>query len=484
MSNLDDMRPMIIGGEAVPAISGEVIETTDPATGEVVGRFPRGRAEDVEAAVAAAEAAFPAWSALPPWERGAALQALARLVDEHAEELALLDVTENGSPIREMRKDAGAAIGSLQYFAGIALQLRGETIPSESGRLTYTTRQPYGVVGRIIPFNHPFMFAASKIAAPLVAGNTVVIKPSEHTSLSAIRLGELALDVLPPGVLNVVTGYGAEAGDALVVHPRVRRIAFTGAAPTGRLIQQRAASASVKSVSLELGGKNPMLVFPDADLALAAEGAVRGMNFTWQGQSCGSTSRLLVHDSIYDEFVAEIVRQVEALHQGLPSDEATQTGAIVNRQQYDKVLGYIEIARGEGARLVAGGAPPSGPGLENGLFIRPTVFADVAPDSRLAQEEIFGPVMAAIRFRDYDEALRIANGVEYGLTASIFTRDLILANRFARDVHAGFVWVNDSSRHFPGVPFGGVKDSGVGREEDIEEMYSYTETKTVNVRFE
>ena len=474
---------MYIGGEHRLARSGASLEATNPATGEVIGRFPRGDAQDVDDAVAAAREAFGGWRATPAIERAGMVRRLADLIEEHAEELAMLDVTENGSPIREMRADAYTAANALRYFAGLALELRGETIPSDFDRLDYTLPQPFGVVGRIIPFNHPFMFAGSKSAAPLIAGNTIVLKPSEHTSLSTIRLAELAHGILPPGVFNVVTGLGDEAGDPLVVHPDVRRIAFTGSADIGRSIWQRSVTHVVKSVTLELGGKNPIVVLDDADLDLAIDGALRGMNFTWQGQSCGSTSRLLVQRELREDFVARLAERMEALRSGLPEDENTDTGAIVHRRQYEKVLSYLDLGREEGARVVVGGAPVDDPALERGMFLRPTLFEGVKPDSRLAQEEIFGPVLAVIPFDTYDEAVEIANGVQLGLTASIFTRDLATAHRFARDAEAGYVWVNDSSRHFPGAPYGGFKDSGVGREESFEELVSYTQTKNVNIRF-
>jgi acyl-CoA reductase-like NAD-dependent aldehyde dehydrogenase len=483
VSGTTDTVPVLIGGERRTAASGETIESVNPATGDAIASFPRCGPEDVDAAVRAAHAAFPAWRATPALERAAVVRRIADVVDEHAEELSALDVADNGSPVREMRKDAGMASSQLRYFAGLALELRGATIPGEFDRLDYTLREPYGVVGRIIPFNHPLMFAAGKIAAPLVAGNTVVLKPSEHTSLSALRLAELVSGVVPPGVLNVITGYGEEAGDALVAHPLARRLAFIGSVEIGRGIQRRAADGGVKTVTLELGGKNPIVVFPDADLDAAVEGVVGGMNFTWQGQSCGSTSRLLVHEDLHDEFVDGLSTRVEGLRSGMPDDEETDTGAIVHRRQLEKVLGYLELGRSEGARPVAGGGPPDDPALAGGMFVRPTVFDGVRPDMRLAREEIFGPVLAVLRCRDYDQALEIANGVSYGLTASVFTRDLGTAHRFARDVQAGYVWVNDSSRHFPGVPFGGVKDSGVGREEDADELYSYSQPKNVNVRF-
>lgn len=479
----EEMRGMLIGGQRAAAASGGVLESVNPATGEVIGRFPRGGAEDVDAAVLAARDAFLEWSAASPTDRATCVVRLADLVVEHAEELARIDVADNGSPIREMRNDAHLAAAQMRYFAGLALQLRGDTIPTGFDRVNYTLQEPYGVVGRIIPFNHPLMFAAEKIAAPLIAGNTVVLKPSEHTSLSALRLADLIGAAFPPGVVNIVTGLGAEAGDALAVHPDVRRLAFIGSVEVGRQIQRRAAEHVVKTVTLELGGKNPMAVFPDAELDTAVDGAVRGMNFTWQGQSCGSTSRLLVHESLHGEFVARLAERLSLLSCGPPDDETTDTGAIVNRRQYDKVLGYLDVGRSEGAQVIVGGGPPEQAPVPRGMFILPTLFDNVDPDGRLAQEEIFGPVLAVMPFADYDEAIRMANSVSYGLTASVFTRDLATAHRFARDVQAGYVWVNDASRHFAGAPYGGVKNSGVGREEGIEELCSYAQPKNVNVRF-
>ncbi len=474
---------LLVGGELRDARSGETIEVTNPATGEAIGTFPRAGAQDVDDAVRAAAAAFERWRHTGPLERARRVLALADLIERDAEELAMLDVTENGSPIREMRNDANIALAALRYFAGLALQLRGETIPGDAGRLDYTLMAPFGVVGRIVPFNHPMMFAAAKSVAPLIAGNTVVIKPSEHTSTSALALAALANEVFPPGVFNVVTGFGDEAGDALVTHPGVRRVAFTGSAEIGRRIQARAATHVVKTVTLELGGKNPIVVCADADVEAAVDGALRGMAFTWQGQSCGSTSRLLVHRSLHEELVAALGERMGALRSGPPADEATETGAIVHRRQYEKVLSYLALGRAEGFPVVVGGGPPDDPALAAGMFVRPTLFDHVRPDSRLAQEEIFGPVLAAMPFDTYEEALAIANGVSLGLTASIYTRDLATAHRFARDVEAGYVWVNDTQRHVPGTDYGGFKDSGVGREEGVAELASYAQIKNVNVHF-
>ncbi|WP_284981554.1 aldehyde dehydrogenase family protein [Arthrobacter sp. efr-133-TYG-118] len=476
--------PMWIGGREAMASDGSTVDAVNPATGELTARFPAATAADVDAAVLAGKRASAQWKKSTPEERSAVLTRLAAVIEEHAEELADLDVADNGSPIREMRRDACMAVDSLRYYAGLTLQLRGETIPSSFDRINFTLLQPYGVVARIIPFNHPFMFAASKIAAPLAAGNAVIVKPSEHTSRSALRLGELAQGIIPEGLLSILTGYGHTTGDAIVRHPDIRRLAFIGSADTGRAIQATAASVAVKNVTLELGGKNPLVVFPDADIDKAVLAAQRGMNFTWQGQSCGSTSRLIVHRDIYANFIDTLAENIEGMKSGSPTDESTQTGSIVNAVQYDKVRSYIAIGHDEGARLIAGGQTLTEGEFANGFFVRPTLFADVDPKSRLAQEEIFGPVLAAMPFDDYDGALTIANNVRYGLTASVFTENLRTAHRFARDVEAGYVWVNEVSKHVHGTAFGGVKDSGLGREEGIEELISYTQAKNVHLNFE
>jgi len=473
----------LVDGERVGAVSGAVLDVVNPATNRVIGQLPRCDERDVEAAVKAAKRAAPGWRAAEPQARAAALLAFAEKVAERGEELARLDSLDNGSPLHEMRNDIGLATSQVRYMAGLALEVRGWTMPETPDHLHYTMRQPFGVVARIIAFNHPLMFAATKIAAPLIAGNCVILKPSEFTSLSALAMAQDLARLFPPGVVQVLTGLGAEVGDALVRHPGIPRIAFIGSAATGRRIQAAATTGGVKTVTLELGGKNPIVVFPDADLDLAVEGAIRGMNFTWQGQSCGSTSRLLIHRDCYDDVVRKVGERLASMRPGSPLDPASDTGAIVTSQQLDKVLSYIEIGKSEQARLVTGGERLTAGDLAQGNFVTPALFADVDPAGRLATEEIFGPVLAAIPFGRYDEAVAIANRVEYGLTASVFTRDLRTALAFSRDVEAGYVWVNETSRHFLGAPFGGVKNSGVGREEDLGEIESYTQLKSVNIRF-
>lgn len=474
--------PTLIGGEFVQAKSGLYIESVSPSTGEVLGRIPRLDKDDVDLAVEAAAEAFKSWRRTKVQERIALVHALADRLVERGEELARLDAMDNGTPIWVMRRIVQMASNFMRYQANLATEVHGSTVPDEHDHLNISVHEPYGVTARIVPFNHPLMNATVKIVPALVTGNTVLLKPSEHTSLSTLELAKDYAEIFPPGVINVITGYAHEAGNAIVDHPEVRRIAFIGGAAGGRAIQERAARAGVKNVTLELGGKNPLVVFPDADLDAAADAAVLGMNFGWQGESCASTSRLLVHESIHDDFVARVAQKINELVPGDPLDENAGTGAITSQPQYEKVLSYIELGKTEG-RLVAGGAPANIATLEKGLFVEPTMFDRIEPGARIAQEEIFGPVLVAIKFTDYDDAIRIANDIEYGLTASVFTQDYATAQRFARDVEAGYVWVNTVSRLMPGTPYGGIKNSGIGREGHLEELYSFTNTKNITFKF-
>ncbi|MGE0652227.1 MAG: aldehyde dehydrogenase family protein [Alphaproteobacteria bacterium] len=468
------------GGAWHVPVDGARFSTIDPATGRKLAEVASARADDVGRAVASARAALPGWRALPPLKRAALVRGLADILRRHKDELALLDAFDSGNPVRMMSFDVDLACLFLEYFAGLATEIKGETIPMGDGALNYTLRQPLGVVARIIPYNHPILFLGMKIAAPLVAGNTVILKPAEQTPLTALRFAELLEDALPPGVLNILPG-GAEAGAALTAHPDVRGIAVVGSVPTGRAVLKGAAD-SIKRCILELGGKNALIVYPDADVEKAIKGAVHGMNLTWcTGQSCGSTSRVFVHESQYDRVVDGIAAGFSALSMGMPTDPATEVGCLVSHAQYQKVLSYIDIGKREGARLVSGGGPPDDPALANGFFVRPTVFADVVQDMRIASEEIFGPVISILKWSDDVKMLADVNRVEYGLTASIWTRDLVTAHRAAAEVEAGYVWINSSSTHFPGAPFGGYKQSGLGREECLEELLSFTETKNINV---
>ena len=415
---------------------------------------------------------------MPPLERATLLRRIAAVVRDHAEELALIDAENCGNPIAEAIKDSYSAATYIELFAGLAPEIKGATTALGPDAVNASYREPVGVVARIVAYNHPLLFLCAKMAPAVAAGNCVIMKPPVQAPLSAYRLMELAGDILPPGVLNVLTG-GVACGEALTAHPDVPVVTLVGSPATGRAIM-RGAAERLKRVVFELGGKNAMIVYPDADLDRAAAGAVKGMNFGWAGQSCGSTSRLFLHSSIHDDMLARVVSGASTYRPGLPTDPATNMGALVSPAQRDKVLHYIDLAKQEGARLVLGGGPPISAELRNGCFVEPTIFADVGFDMRVAQEEIFGPVLSVIRWSDEAELMRQVNSVEYGLTAAIFTRDLATAYRAAAAIEAGFVWINNTSLHFPGTPFGGVKQSGIGREESFDELLEFTELKHIH----
>ncbi len=473
---------MLIAGELCAAADGAVAPTLDPSTGQVLTTVPDGSAADVHRAVAAADRAQPAWAALGLDGRADCFARLGRLIEDNLEELAMLDAIDSGNPVRAMRQDVRISLSYVRGWPGLAQGMHGQVIPASPDGLHYTTWRPCGVVGRITAFNHPFMFAATRPLPALITGNTLVIKPAPQTPLSTLRLAELFAEAFPPGVVNVVTG-GAETGDALVTHPTVKRLAFTGSVPVGLLIQRRAAeSGRVKQVSLELGGKNAMVVLPDVDLDAAVEGAVEGMNLeVCQGQSCGSNSRVLVHSRVHDEFVHRLAERVGRIRVLSAYDERADMGPLVSDAHRTRVRGFLERAGTAGAQLLAGGGQPEG-APEEGFFLSPAVLAGVEPQMEVARDEVFGPVVSVLGWDDYDDMLETANGVDFGLTASVWTRDLDLAHRTAQLLDAGYVWVNDSSRHYFGTPFGGTKDSGTGREESVDELYSYVEPKAVHVR--
>lgn len=454
-------------------------ETFNPGNGESLGLSAQANAEDVDLAVQAAHTAFKSWRQTKPLDRAAALKRAAAILREHADELAMLDAANCGNPVKEMRGDTLVAAAQIDFFAGLVTEIKGETIPMGDGIVNMTVREPLGVCARIVAYNHPLMFTAGKFAAPLAAGNTVIMKPPPQAPLSSYRMMELLEGVFPPGVLNVLTG-GAACGEALVAHPLIPMVTLIGSVPTGRAIAKKAAER-LKGVIFELGGKNALIVYPDADIERAIEGAVRGMNFTWCGQSCGSTSRLFVHESVYDRVLDGVIGKVKTYRPGLPTDPETTMGAIVSKAQHDKIMSYIALGKSEGARLAAGGKRPDDPALANGHYVEPTVFADVTMNMRLAQEEVFGPILSVIKWSDEDKLFADVNSVEYGLTAAIFTTSLATAHRAASRVESGFVWVNSASSHFLGAPFGGYKQSGVGREESIDELLAFTQIKNINI---
>ncbi len=468
------------GGAWHEAASGSTFESTSPSTGRKLADVPYAGEEDVDCAVRAAMKGFQEWRRVGIKERARCLEALARRIRERAKELAIIDAVDAGNAVKGMEGDMHWTADTLEYFAGLVTEIKGETSSQGPRHLNLTRRQPYGVVAKLNPFNHPFRFCAEKAAAPLAAGNCVVIKSSEQAPISSFRLADLADGIFPPGVVNVVAGDG-RTGAALVSHPLVSRIGFVGSVETGRLVAKGAAEG-LKRVSLELGGKNPIIIFPDADPKKAASAAIKGMNMNRQGQSCSSTSRVFVHESLHRAVVDEIARLADALPVGFPWIESNELGPIVSRRQYDRIMGYIASGKQEGAKLVTGGERPKGDELRDGLFIRPTVFDDVRQDMRIASEEIFGPVMSVLPWSDEEGMLAMVNGLQYGLTASIVTNRLDFAMEMADRVDAGYVWINSNGRYL-GAPYGGWKSSGLGVEETFEELLSYTQVKNINMRW-
>lgn len=479
--NLDRQYRMLIDGAWVESGSGRVFSCVDPFTAESWGSVPDADSLDVDRAVAAARRAFDSgeWPDLPPAERSAVLRRLAILIDEHAEELACTQVHENGKLITEMLPGTRWLAEQCRFSAALGETVHGDTVNTGLPNMTtYTVREPVGVVGAITPWNSPLGLLGFKLFPALAAGCTVVVKPSEITPVSTLRLAELCIEAgIPSGVLNVVTG-GGDAGQAVVEHPGVDKIAFTGSTATGKWIAQ-AAGARLARVSLELGGKSPNVVFPGLDLEHMVHGVMGGI-YAASGQTCLAGSRVIVHEDIYDDFVSLLCDKSQGLRLGDPLDPSTQLGPLASREQLEKVLGYIDLGISEGARLATGGHRPTTPEeLAPGCFVEPTVFVDVASDSRLAQEEIFGPVACVMKFADEDEAVRLANATSFGLAGAVWTADLGQAHRLTRRIRAGTVWVNTYRVGHHVMPFGGYKQSGMGREVGLAALDAFTEVKSV-----
>jgi acyl-CoA reductase-like NAD-dependent aldehyde dehydrogenase len=474
---------MLIGGAWVAAASGETLVVENPAKRRPIGTIPRGAAEDVDRAARAAAAAQPAWAAVAPRDRGRILGRIADALEARAEELARLVALETGNALRtQARGEARLAGDIFRYFAGLASELKGETLPLGEHVLSYTRREPLGVVGAIVPWNAPVLLTSLKIAPALCAGNTMVLKTAEDAPFGVLLIAAVCQDFLPPGVLNVLTGLGPECGAPLAQHPTIAKMSFTGSTAVGKLIMGWAAERIVP-VSLELGGKSPCMVYPDADEDWVVDGVVAAMRFTRQSQSCTAGSRLFLHRKIFDSFLDKLSKKTAALVIGDPMDEASDVGTIINKKQFDKVCGYItEGLDAPGARLVTGGLPPTSGPLSEGYFAVPTIFADTTNDFRLAREEIFGPVLVAIPWDEEDAAIRMANDSHYGLAAYVFTHDIGAGLRSAHRIQSGWVQVNQGLGQVPGHSYGGYKQSGIGREFSLEGMLdSFTQRKNVTV---
>jgi aldehyde dehydrogenase (NAD+) len=473
---------LFIGGMWVDGLDGASIEVRDPHDGSLLAEVAEARAADVDRAVQAAQAAFGAWRHTTAEERGRLLLKLADLIEADADELALLETRDTGHPIRDTRGlDVPRTAATFRYFGGMADKHQGSVIPVEHGFLDYVLREPIGVVGQIVPWNFPLMFTSWKMGPALAAGNTVVLKPSELTPLSTLRVAELMTEAgFPPGVVNIVTGYGATAGRRIAGHPGIGKVSFTGSTAVGRSILA-ASAGNLKKVQLELGGKGANIVFADADLDAAVQGSAFAIYHN-QGQACIAGSRLIVHEDVADEFVDRFVRLSKGVRLGDPKDPATEMGPLTSPGHRDRVLSYMEVAVADGDEIVTGGKAPETAELAGGCYLEPTVVATQA-EHRLARDEVFGPVVAVQRFRTEDEALRIANGTDYGLGAGLWTRDLSRAHRVAHELRAGMVWVNSYKRVNPGSPFGGVGQSGFGREMGFEAMHEYTDAKAVWINY-
>lgn len=470
---------LFIGGEFQEPEDGEYFETRDPAVNEPIAEIARGQAADVDNAVSAAKEAASEWADTVPPERQDVLGELAERVRDNLDEFALLESLDSGKPLDVAEGEIKRGIKYLEYYAGLSRSIEGKQLPYDSDALIYTRREPYGVVGQIIPWNFPFVMVAYKVGPALATGNTTVLKPAEQTSLTALRFAKEAQEVVPDGVINVVTGYGSEVGEPLTSHNEVRKIAFTGSTKVGQSIMRNAANRAAP-VTLELGGKSPFIVFPDADIDVAVE-SVAGVMYYNTGQSCDAPSRVFVHEDVEEEFMNAFRERTAEEVVGDPLREGTTMGPLASEAQFDKVTNYFDVAEEEGVTIDAGGDTPQGSDYEHGWFVNPTVFSDATNDMRVAQEEIFGPCETIITWSDYDEMIEQANDTEYGLAAGMATDNASLAHETAEKLEAGNIWVNKYATLPPGVPFGGYKQSGLGREHSRESLLAYTRCKTVDI---
>lgn len=474
---------MLINGDWIDSEMGETITVVNPASRQPFATVPRGSAKDVDLAVTSAAKAFSTWKAVQPRDRGRALMRIADKLEGHAEEFARIIAEETGNALRtQARPEANLTADIFRYFGGLAGETKGETIPLGEDLLSYSRREPIGVVGAIVPWNAPLLLAALKIAPAVCTGNTIVLKTAEDAPLCILKLAEVCQAFLPPAVLNVLTGYGHECGAAIAEHPGISKLSFTGSTNVGKQIMKTAADRIVP-VSLELGGKSPSIVFPDADQDWVAEGVVNAMRFTRQSQSCTAGSRLFLHEDVFDSFLEKLVAKTDQLKLGDPLDEATDMGAIINEKQFNRVCDYIQEGLDQSeSDLITGGLPPETGPLSEGNFAVPTIFAGASNDWRLAREEIFGPVLVAIRWSDEEEVIRMANDSHYGLAAFVWTHDIGAGLRTAHAIESGWVQVNNGGGQILGQSYGGNKQSGIGREFSLESMLdSFTQKKSVTV---
>ncbi|WP_407792394.1 aldehyde dehydrogenase family protein [Pigmentiphaga litoralis] len=472
---------LLIGGELVDASDGSEMTTVNPANERVIGFAANAGAQDVAAAVGAGEAAWPEWASIGVDKRSSYMRALAAGIRSRKHEIAKTETRDTGNLFTAMLDDVERAAARIEFYAGLGHAITGTTYPATPTHLHLSEREPFGTVGRIVAFNHPFYFQASRLGAPLIAGNSVVMKSPDQAPLSGGILAEICQQTLPAGVVNILSGSGLRTGDALVRDPRVKRIGFIGSVNTALAIQRAAAEVSIKHITHELGGKNMMVVMADADVERAADLAIAGMNFEWQGQSCGSTSCLMLHDAVYDAVMALVEKKIRRIKVGDPFDADSGMGPLISAAHYEKVNAAVEKGVAQGATLLVGGERPKGSAFAAGYWIEPTLFADVTAEHALSTEEIFGPVLSVMRWSKPTEILEKDNLATLGLTASVIGRDVGAAIGFARRLRVGYVWINCVGPHYTGVPYGGFKNSGVGREEGLEEIMGYTDLKSINI---